>query len=271
MVTEVQKMKTIDLYKNFNLKYINSLAQYWKNTRAFRCIGKPKNQDLLLYLDGLDIVYVKKDGTTVTAHDGDVVYTPVGSEYRASLCNFKREDAHTVGINFLLADEKGEQGVLFDDVTVFRKVSAHLNPLFHRAAVLENSPDLLKKRIMVLEIISSLTEGGGICPERPIEPVVARLTEHPEENLSVAAMAELCGVSQTYFRKLFRAAFGVTPAAFRNTLRLERAAKYLEYGQISVQEISDTLGYATVSHFIKEFRLTYGISPAKYKKAFQNS
>ena len=77
-------------------------------------------------------------------------------------------------------------------------------------------------------------------------------------------------MSQVYFRKLFRGEFGVSPAAFRNRLRLDRAAKYLEYGQISVQEISDTLGYGTVSHFIKEFRESYGISPAKYRKAFQN-
>lgn len=263
-------MKIIDLQKNFNLRYINSLAQYWQNTRSFRCIGKPKVNNLLLYLDGLSIVYRRKDGTTVTANDGDVVYTPVGSEYRASLCNFRDEGSHTVGINFLLQDETGEQGVLSEDITVFRSVSPHLSSVFHRAAALENSPDLLKKRVLVLEILSALSESRGNCLRMEIRPALARITEHPEENLSVAAMAELCGMSQTYFRRLFRSEFSVSPAAYRNRLRLERAARYLEYGQISVQEISDTLGYGTVSHFIKEFRQLYGISPAKYKKAFQN-
>lgn len=264
-------MKVIGLQENFNLRYINSLVQYWQNTRTFRCIGKPKTCNLLLYLQGLSIVYQRKDGTTVTASDGDVVYTPTGSEYRAVLCHFRDEKSHTVGINFLLTDENGEQGVLSEELTVFPAGNPHLSALFHRTAAMENSPDLLKKRVMVLEILSSLVERKGTGIRREIRPALERMTEHPEENMSVAAMAVLCGMSQTYFRKLFREELGVSPATYRNRLRLERAARYLEYGQISVQEISDTLGYGTVSHFIKEFRRLYGVSPAKYKKAFQNS
>lgn len=263
-------MKRIKMQDCFNLQYVNSLAQYWQNTRSYRCIGKPKKQNLLLYLDGLRIVYTKKDGTTLTANDGDVVYSPAGSEYRAVLYDFQNDKSHTVGINFLLTDELGQEAVLSDDLLVFRNVSPHLNALFHRAASLDGSPSVLKKRILALEILAGLTESVSVCPRKEIEPAVTRLMEHPEENPSVACLAQDCGMSQVYFRKLFRGEFGVSPAAFRNRLRLDRAAKYLEYGQISVQEISDTLGYGTVSHFIKEFRESYGISPAKYRKAFQN-
>ncbi len=263
-------MKHLQIQDDFNLKFINSLTQYWQNTRSFRCIGRPKGQNLLLYLDGLSIIYTKKDGTDITANSGDVVYTPVGSEYRACLFDFRDPTSHTVGINFLLTDEMGQEGVLYDDITVFRNVSSHLSALFHRAAALENSSASLKKRALTLEILSSLTEKNAACHRAEIDPAVAQLTEHPEENPSVASLAQLCGMSEVYFRKLFREEFGMAPAAFRNRLRLERAARYLEYGEISVQEISDTLGYATASHFIKEFREVYGLSPAKYRKAFQN-
>ncbi len=263
-------MKRLKIQDDFNLKYINSLVQYWKNTRSFRCIGRPKGQNLLLYLDGLNIVYTKKDGTSITANSGDVVYTPVGSEYRARLFDFRDQASHTVGINFLLTDEMGEAGTLYDDVTVFPRVSTHLSALFHRIAALENSQASLKKRVLVLEILSALTENSAACPREELAPAVAYLTEHPEENPSVSSLAKLCEMSEVYFRKLFREEFGMAPVTFRNRLRLERAARYLEYGEISVQEISDTLGYGTASHFIKEFREVYGLSPAKYRKAFQN-
>ena len=58
---------------------------------------------------------------------------------------------------------------------------------------------------------------------------------------------------------------GATPVEYRNALRIEKARPYLEYGEISVQEISDMLGYSTVSHFIKEFKKHYGCSPLKYR------
>lgn len=59
---------------------------------------------------------------------------------------------------------------------------------------------------------------------------------------------------------------GMTPLEYRNALRLGRARSYLEYGDISVQEIADMLGYATVSHFIKAFKSQYGCAPLQYRK-----
>jgi len=263
-------MKIIKINEDFNLKYVNSLVQFWQNTRSFHCIGRPKGQNLLLFLDGISIVYTNKEGKTLTAHSGEVVYSPEGSEYRASLFNFRDEKAHTVGINFRLCDERGEKCVLSEDLAVYRLSDPRLSALFHRVATQENSASALKKRISVLEILSALTEKNGASSCSKIRQAAERLSEHPEENPSVASLAKECGMSQVYFSKLFRKDFGVTPATYRNRLRLERAASYLEYGQISVQEISDTLGYGTASHFIKSFRECYGVSPAKYRKAFQD-
>lgn len=59
---------------------------------------------------------------------------------------------------------------------------------------------------------------------------------------------------------------GEAPAVYCKRLRLERARDYLTYGDISVGEISELLGYASVSHFIKEFGLAYGASPLRYRK-----
>ena len=92
------------------------------------------------------------------------------------------------------------------------------------------------------------------------------LTDHIEQKPTVAELAALCNISEVYFRKQFKDYIGVSPCEYRNALRLSRAKSYLEYGEISVQEISYMLGYSTVSHFIKEFKQRYACSPLQYRK-----
>ena len=108
------------LHRNFNLVFINALRQPWHKTKSFQCIGKPKNQNLLLFLEGCKITYTDKFGRTLTASDGDIIYTPLGSEYMAKLFDFKSESSHTVGINFLLFDEDGEPVILSEGIKIFR-------------------------------------------------------------------------------------------------------------------------------------------------------
>ena len=104
-------------------------------------------------------------------------------------------------------------------------------------------------------------EDGSIVAET-IKYLSLRISENP----SVADLAKRCGVSEVYLRRKFKESVGISPAKYRNELRLSKAASYLKFGDISIQEISDTLGYSTVSHFIKEFKVRFGKSPLQYRK-----
>lgn len=251
--------------QDFNLKYLNSLKQFWRETRGFQCIGQPKTQDLLFYLQGCSVRYTEKNGRCTEANSGDVVYVPTGSEYSVEFFDFTSADSHTVGINFRLLDEIGKTVTLSDGVAVFRSVGEGTSQRFYQT--LQGVPPVYySNRLVLFEILGSLFLKAA--PEG--DPLIADgfrlLCEHPEEMISISRLAEACNISEVYFRKRFRALTGKSPAEYRNDLRMERARQYLEYGDISVQEISDTLGYSTVSHFIKRFREKYGSAPLEYRK-----
>jgi AraC-like DNA-binding protein len=253
--------------RSFNTVFINSLKQYWQTTRSFSCLGAPKKEDLLLYINGFSVCYTDKDGKTVVAGSGDIVYTPRGSEYRCEISDGSA-GAYTVGINLLLFDEMGDEVALSDGVKVFSGGGRrNLAMLFDSVLRYDGERGYTRRRILLMEIISALVgeASDGMQNER-IAPAVKYLYEHIEENPQVSALAALCNISEVYFRRLFKSELGISPLEYRNTLRLERASSYLEYGEISVQEISDTLGYASVSHFIKEFKRYKGVSPLKYRK-----
>ena len=251
--------------REVSVSFINALAQYWRTTRSFRCIGAPKRQHLLLLLDGCEITYTDKEGREIRATDGDVVYTPIGSEYCAVLSRFRDAEAHTVGINFLLFEPGGEGVTLSEEILVFRRVAKSIPLLFRRALSADRTP--LEKRILMLTLLDALCCPSQAAVPAAIAPAMRRLTEELTPVPTVGELALECHLSEPYFRKLFRESIGESPAAYRKRLCLERACAYLTYGDVSVGEIAELLGYSSVSHFIKEFKSTYGLSPLRYRKA----
>ena len=264
-------MRVVDISElgneNFNPIFINALRQFWRNTNSFQCIGSPKKQNLLLFLSGCRITYTDKNGNVSVAESGDAVYTPLGSEYRAVLSDFASSSSHTVGINFLLVDEQGSEVVLSNEIRIFR---AHdpsaLATLFDRALPADGRENRFLSRTVLMEILAEFMTDPKYKCDGTVSHAIAYLAENIEKNPSVSQLASECNVSEVYLRRKFSETMGVSPAKYRNELRLNKAISYLKFGDISVQEISDTLGYATVSHFIKEFKSRFGISPLQYRK-----
>lgn len=256
------------LNRNFNVVFVNVLQQFWHNTKCFQCFGAPKKQNLFLFLNGCKIAYTDKYKRSVIANSGDLVYTPIGSEYKAQLSDFQNSSSHTVGINFFLFDENGESIVLSDDIQIFSSAQhPTLSLLFQKALQQQTLRSLVQNRILLMEILCALKKH---TPKQFVPDNIAKsvqyLEEHINENPTVSKLAALCGISEVYFRKQFKEYMGASPSEYRTSVRIGRACSYLEYGEISVQEISDMLGYSTVSHFIKEFKKQCGCSPLKYRK-----
>lgn len=253
---------------DFDFKILNSMQQFWHNTKAFQCIGNPKRQNLLLYVDGCKMTYTDTSGNTFAAKSGDVVYTPIGSEYSVELSDFQSKSSHTVGVNFLLYNKTGSEIKLSEKIMIFRtNASPEISGLFHQSLIYDMVKPYIKSKITFMEILCFLALNSQTNDtKRSIDNILNYISANIDEVPPVSELAKMCGISEVYFRKLFKNHTGMSPVQYRNSIRLNKALTYLEYGNISVQEISDMLGYSTVSHFIKEFRVHYGCSPLKYKK-----
>ena len=99
----------------------------------------------------------------------------------------------------------------------------------------------------------------------PVPAVIDYVRGHLAEPLTVSDMADLASLSPSAFAHLFRDVTGRSPYQLLKEMRLDRARELLADGSLTVTRISKEVGYASVSHFISEFRGRFGMTPRSYR------
>ena len=87
----------------------------------------------------------------------------------------------------------------------------------------------------------------------------------PEATLNIPTVCEELRISRTKFNYKLKGLTGTTPGAFFRHYKLNLAAKMLKEGKHNVTEISDKLGFNSVSNFSATFKKKFGVSPKDYK------
>lgn len=88
-----------------------------------------------------------------------------------------------------------------------------------------------------------------------------------DSSLKIERMHKLCGVSDTYFRKIFISRFGVSPKNYVMEKRISRAKSIIESGEFTtVKELALSVGYTDALYFGKVFKERYGSSPSNMSK-----
>ena len=103
-----------------------------------------------------------------------------------------------------------------------------------------------------------------------LTPMLARLLSvkdwekfAEEESFNVEAMALCCRVSVRTLERFFRRELRKSPRSFVTALRYRRAAKLLQEG-FSNKAIVELLGLAGETHFCRQFKKLYGVSPQNF-------
>jgi len=98
-----------------------------------------------------------------------------------------------------------------------------------------------------------------------------RVTEYIQQNLNkelaLAELAALVYMSPYHFARLFKCSTGVPPHRFVVRQRIARACAVLATPELSIGQISRTVGFRTPSHFTTVFRRVLGITPGAYRTA----
>jgi len=97
------------------------------------------------------------------------------------------------------------------------------------------------------------------------------VTDYINDNIAseikLSDLANLAGISQYHFSRLFKKSLGISPNKYVIKQRIERAKSLLKNSDLLVTEIALLCGFSSHSHFSKYFRQITGITPKEYKVA----
>ncbi|MFD9050697.1 GlxA family transcriptional regulator [Streptomyces zaomyceticus] len=102
----------------------------------------------------------------------------------------------------------------------------------------------------------------------PLRDLQQWITEHPEGDLSVEALAARARLSPRHFARAFRAETGATPGRYVDRVRLEHARRLLEETSRGVEEVARAAGYGTSEAMRRAFTKALGTAPADYRRRF---
>jgi AraC family transcriptional regulator len=109
----------------------------------------------------------------------------------------------------------------------------------------------------------SIYEGG--LPERQVLQVLEYINEHLNQDIKLADLAALLGMSQFHFSHLFKQSIGTAPYQYLLQQRVERAKQLLKQTDQSIMDIALECGFSSHSHLSKQFRQLTGMTPKAYR------
>ncbi|MBR5903405.1 MAG: helix-turn-helix transcriptional regulator [Clostridia bacterium] len=200
-------------------------------------------------------------GERVRVEPGDVMFLMNSPHYQALYPT--SESGESLMINF--------SGELIDTpsgVLVVRK-SAEMHRLIcamYRSWAVQTDVNRCRCMAMLWEVLAIFAEAGETrrsYTERLLDPALEHLEKHIfDPDLRAGQLHRLCGVSDTYFRKLFEERFGLTPKKYILQRRLDQAKAILESGEYgTVAAVAEAVGFEDGLYFGKVYRDRYGKSP----------
>ena len=111
-------------------------------------------------------------------------------------------------------------------------------------------------------------------PERDLPTMIDRQVEHAirwislqyPQQISIQHIASTLGYHRAHLSKAFRAKTGYSPKQYLMNVRLKKAQELL-LGNLTIDQVSSSVGFNDALYFSKQFRKEFGMSPTDYRNA----
>ena len=225
-------------------------------------------------------------GVEYSATAGEVIFVNSGvphstfcydEDTRTALLQFRVSDFQDSEISKIIKYSVRFQGLTDAPVKIIRdeRIFRAISDILGENERLERAHDIFI-RSSVLYILGLLYREGLLADYeqaynskgvQKILPALAYINECYQEDITLEGAAARLNFDPSYFCRIFKQAVGATFTEYLNFVRICKAERLLSRTDRSVLEISEAVGFSSVSYFNRIFKKYRNCSPKHYRLA----
>ena len=256
---------------NFIIKKINRVILVGKNEYQEKNTIFPhnlKNNELILHLSGKS--RVKFNGKILNCESGTIRFLPKGEnkEYIVE----REEHGECLDVFF-------DSDIPISDEAFVLKVknSIKIENLFKKLFsvwVSKNDGYYFESMSLLYKIFAEIQKENYIPQKQydAIKPAIVYINENfLKKKISVSELSALCGISESYLKKLFLKKFAVPPIKYIIQLKINYACDLLRSNLYSITQAAEICGYSDPHFFCRQFKTYMGITPTEFVSKYKSS
>lgn len=102
--------------------------------------------------------------------------------------------------------------------------------------------------------------------EHYVKKAVAFISMNYSENISINQIAHHIGLDRSYFCTIFKECLHISPKEFLINFRINKACELMQKSELSIGDVSRSVGYQDPLQFSKILKKYKGASPREYRK-----
>jgi AraC-like DNA-binding protein len=253
--------------------YIPQKALFTIGNTSFLAVQRPqgykvtfsegRNQHSFLYTFRGSMCYsfLESEIDDITALAGELVFIPAGTKHTSTYLDFENEveiaqfdliwgelPSYLASPSLIRIDNAEE---------IFCSFSTDL-----KAGTDDNSMCFLYR---MYELFWNISKQIQKIPYkfRKLQIALKEINLHYSDNRKIKYYADMSGMSEPGFRRLFSEYTGFSPVEYRNRIRLQEAKKLLRSGEYRIEEAAQAVGFTNLSFFCRSYKKLFGHNPGK--------
>ena len=246
-------MSGIDL--NQSIELVSAFYRFFKEKEHH--ISRTSLYDVLLLIyEG--VLRFSEDGEQYEVHAGEYFIQPRGAVHNGE---YVSDMPKYYCIHFFGKWENNETILHRRGTFDYEQCKPHIDRL---AKAFSSKQPYTEKIARFYDLLIALR------PKRSVDPTAKEIREYIKQNylmpITIDMLCKEFHFSKNHIINLFKRSYNITPLAYVNSLRLQRAEQMIELSFDQLEQIAAKCGFQCYSNFYKLFHRKHGISPEKWRE-----
>ena len=227
-----------------------------------------KSNELIFHFSGHDTVYF--DDLILETKPNTIRFLPKGKPKRYDVMRYEKGECIDV---FFQTDRPISECAFNVNVAQNEKLGSLFKRIF-TTWVGRNDGYYFESISILYKIFSELQKNNSAPKQHflKIKPAVDRIHDRfLQDDLSIPSLAAMCGIEESYFQRLFKEKYGISPKKYIIQIKINHACDLLRLERYTVTQIAELCNFSDVYFFSRQFKEYMGITPTQFVNKYKSS